>query len=773
MSSVVGGSPGDESGGDGGGDSEPLEEPVTGCFKYLGPLKALLGWKRKKKVHTKDWKTLRNERIAEERAKEEEDERLKLEKREEDRKRQEAEGDNSDDESQATEGDSLKKKGKRGKRGGEDDKDEDDGNDEIKTPAARILTKIVRGFVARRKYKRKFKAALEANEAYYGGVVKEKRARKMAISNRRAGLEAAKIFVRQYVVDLVDTSALFLVQTTAAITIQKNYRGARTRKKLAMKPAERPKKAPPTRFTPQTLRRVWARSEYAPKGGWPGRASLVVEYDFREYKDRPPKGSSFGIKTPKVHANVQDQEEMDILTTNEFSWVGLPIMVEPEVVARRKKVRRKQDLMLMEGTSPFVGPQFVSPVIPPAPAQKGIKAVKGLGWTQDMIDRRKEFDSDAKRGYHIIDPYSSAALAADLATIVKNDDFTFTKSPSKLSERERSSYGVRLGSSLEDQSVVSMSSMESSRAQRSVATNASNNTKGRGSQQDKKIGIGVWGGDLSGHDVVPASSELQARKKRTGVSDSHFTSDTAQVVQLVTPTRGYAKPLTSHKAKALAQAGLMPEQLEERLELETTRVLMDHSKTSIFEAHGKDKRLEKLRQKEIVKQKHMGFIKGHSDQKLMESDRNWEKSVKYRLIEGANKMAEEMLGEDQPEALDEDPWSRSTFKPKEKITGKSVVWKKKPAEYYSYKYQWLPQPMLKQAVLDVYPDSRAPRHVREKAFEESSLVSGAASIGSSSDRKSSRSSDASAKKGGGTGRNAKIMPSDKKARVKHPYSFSP
>ena len=136
-----------------------------------------------------------------------------------------------------------------------------------------------------------------------------------------------------------------------------------------------------------------------------------MEYDFREYKDRPPKGQSFGIKTPKVHTNVQDQEEMDVLTTNEYSWVGLPVMVEPNVVARRKRVRRKQDLMLLEGASPFVGPQFVNPVIPPAPAQKGVKAIRGLGWTEDMIDRRKEVAADSKRGYHIIDP--RAALAAD------------------------------------------------------------------------------------------------------------------------------------------------------------------------------------------------------------------------------------------------------------------------------------------------------------------------------------------------------------------------
>lgn len=732
-----------------GDESDGEDEDAPNWHKFLGPLKFLFSGKRKKKKkkQAKDWKTLRNERLAEERTKEEEDERLKLEKREEERNRLEA--DDKDD------GDD-----KAGARRNEDGEDEDD-NEEAKTPAARILTKIVRGFVARKKYKRRFIDAIKANEAYYGGVVKEKVAKKAAISNRRAGLEAAKIFVRQYVVDLIDTSALYIVQTTAATTIQCNYRGALTRKKLAMKPAERPKKAPLTRFTPQTLRRVWARNDYIPRGGWPGRASLVVEYDFREYKERPPRGQSFGIKTPKVHTNVQDQDEMDILAHNEYSWVGLPVMVEPDVVVRRKKARRKQDIMLLEGTSPFVGPQFVSPVIPPAPAQKGVKAIKGLGWREDMIDRRDVVTGDGKRAYHIVDPYSSAALAADLATIVKNDDFTFTKSPSKLGERERISYGVRLGSTLDEKSVASMSSMESSLAQISYATTASGN-KGN---KNKKIGLGVWGGEFSDHDVVLKNDTTDRAEK---ISESYFTSTEAQVVQLITPTRGYAKPLSSHKAKALSQAGLLPEQLEEHFELQTNRQLVDHSKTSVYEEHGKDRRLERLRQKEIVKQRHLGKVKTHSDQKLMENNKNWEKSVKYKLIEGANKMADEMR--DEPEAFNEDPWSRSKYKPEKVITGKSVVWKKKPAEYYKYKYQWLPQPMLKEAVLDIYPDSRAPRHVRQKLHEESSLLSSANSasiLGSEADSK--KPSGNAAK----VGRNARIAPSDQKPGVKHPYSFSP
>ena len=66
------------------GDDNDALAPAPAWHKYLGPLAVLFKAKKKKKLQ-KDWKTLRNERIAEEQAKEEEDERLKIEKREADR----------------------------------------------------------------------------------------------------------------------------------------------------------------------------------------------------------------------------------------------------------------------------------------------------------------------------------------------------------------------------------------------------------------------------------------------------------------------------------------------------------------------------------------------------------------------------------------------------------------------------------------------------------------------------------------------------------------
>jgi hypothetical protein len=763
-----------------GDDNDALAPaPAPAWHKYLGPLAVLFKAKKKKKSQ-KDWKTLRNERIAEEQAKEEEDERLKIEKREADRVLEVEEakkraamkkkkgkikkpksGDDDDEEEEEEEdkdddddhGDDGSAAGGRGQASnGDSDDDDADGGDE-KTQAARMVTKMIRGLVARKRYKKKFMKAIAANEGHYKGEVKARIARKQAISNRRTGQVAAYIFVRQYVVDLLDTSALFLVQSVAAVTLQSNFRGAITRKKLAYRPPERPSKAKLTRFTPQTIRRAWARSEFIPKGGWPGRASLVVEYDFREYKDRPPKGNTFGVKTPKVHANVRSQEELDILTENQYSWVGLPVQVEPQIVGDRNKLRRKQNLMLLEGASPFVGPQFVPPVIAPPQAQKGLTAIRGLGWREDMIDNRKVVERDGKRAYNIIDPYSSAALAADLATVVKNSDFTFTKSPSKLSERERnatlSSAVHHLGSSLEEKSVNSLSSFESS-MQQSVRTAKSGGNR----RVNGKIGLGVWDGSLTDHDKVSSTTMNE--------SVSHLTSEDAEVIQLITPTRGYPKPLSSHRTKALAQAGLLPDQLGQTFELNQRQQLIDHEKTTIFEHHGKDKRLDKMRQKELVKQKHQGRVKVHSDQNLMENDMNWKRGINYRLVEGANRLAEEL---DDSVNLDDDPWSRSTYKPKKEYTGKVVVWKKKPPEYYKYKYQWLPQTMLKQSVLDVYPDKRAPTHVRQQAYNDS--ISASQDLSRSPPRNNMRKSKV---KGG---RNAKIIPADDAAKVTHPYSFSP
>lgn len=53
---------------------------------------------------------------------------------------------------------------------------------------------------------------------------------------------------------------------------------------------------------------------------------------------------------------------------------------------------------------------------------------------------------------------------------------------------------------------------------------------------------------------------------------------------------------------------------------------------------------------------------------------------------------------------DEEMRSRNIYKPKKKIVAKVVVWPQKPLKNYRLKYTWLPQPMLHNAVNNLYYD---------------------------------------------------------------------
>ena len=56
----------------------------------------------------------------------------------------------------------------------------------------------------------------------------------------------------------------------------------------------------PLKFGMETYRRVWARSNFIPEGGWKGRLDHIA-YDMWEHADRPPAGRDFGLKTYKVN----------------------------------------------------------------------------------------------------------------------------------------------------------------------------------------------------------------------------------------------------------------------------------------------------------------------------------------------------------------------------------------------------------------------------------------------------------------------------------------
>jgi len=594
--------------------------------------------------------------------------------------RKEKEDDSEDDDEHGDENDDV-----------DDDNDEDEAKiaesrqtqlqkqeeEERKEARASVpLQSLVRGFLGRVYRRKKMAEAVLAAELYAGDEILHLANRKKGMLQSRASRVGLEHFTRCYVDDLLGNTAAYIVQRTAATLIQKNWRGHRLRKRIfvAWARARRRPKKNPSPYVPVVARRVWARKEYVPEGGWPAMKWSVITYDIHEYTDSPPVGRDFGLKTRKVQLPARAQRIKDIVTGDTNAWIGIPVNVEPVAVIQRRAVQRKQELALMEGVSPFVGPQFRPvKVKPPVPLQ-GVEAIKALGWNSKMIDRRAP-PPTGKRAYKVIDPYSNAALAADLATVTLqakgDDDDGSSHSIGKL---------PRLGSSLEQRSVGSLKSFEgTSRTQQSFGS--------------KVLGIGmrVWTGGLDNNAAIHVPGQptngtsFRFRTDRMEI----LTHETGKVVQLVTPIRGSVKPLSSKHQAALRQAKLLPEDLEEQYALEQLRAHPDAGNTR------KDKERRRKRAEAAAKEI------------AMQDPTKWTQTVRGRLRIAASSLADEMRTQQEPLlTVDEDPWSRSTYTAKQELPSKVLVWPKQPKQSYTVKYSWLPQTMVRDAALSVYDDIR-------------------------------------------------------------------
>ena len=526
--------------------------------------------------------------------------------------------------------------------------------------AAVVAQKLVRCFLAQVHFQQRMREAIAIAEEFVSDQTTQLKMKKREKLEKRAGRVAHEQFTRCYVDDLLSNTSLYLVQRIAAIMLQKNWRGHRVRLRfhLNWSKAMRPPRKPVSKFTPQQARRVWARKEYVPDGGWPALKWSVIEYDIHEHADRAPKGRDFGIKTRKVELPAKLQRNKDIVMSDSNAWVGIPVNVEPSVVFERRALRLKQELSLLEGVSPYVGPQFQSVKIKPQPALKGLAAIRALGWTEKMIDRTIPPPS-GKRAYSVIDPYSSAALAADLATVA-------AAKPSKDSSNDKK----YLGSSLDDYSVASLD------AEVTVP-----GTQG-------SVGMGVWRGGLEAKNSVPMPGD----GGKAGESLRLLTRTSGSVVQLVTPIRGSVKPLSSKHKAALRQARLLPESLEEQYALE--RIRADGVQNATLSKAARRKKRDKAVAREVA----------------MHDPSKWTETVGGQLRVAAFTLASDLKEDRAPfEAVDDDPWSRSTYMPKEDLPSRVLVWPKKPKQSYKVKYSWLPQKMVKSAAVNVYSDLRQER----------------------------------------------------------------
>jgi hypothetical protein len=134
---------------------------------------------------------------------------------------------------------------------------------------------------------------------------------------------------------------------------------------------------------------------------------------------------------------------------------------------------------------------------------------------------------------------------------------------------------------------------------------------------------------------------------------------------------------------------LLPENLEEQYALEEVRA--EGAKNASLPKTVRRKKSHKAMAKTIA----------------MHDPSKWTETVGGQLRVAAFNLASDMKEDRAPfQAVDEDPWSRSTYLPKAELPSRVLVWPKKPKQSYKVKYSWLPQNMVKNAAVSVYKDLR-------------------------------------------------------------------
>ena len=204
--------------------------------------------------------------------------------------------------------------------------------------AATRIQSLARKLVGQRLAFEQWQRAKAASDAYWAEVA---RIEAMALAARRT----REAFIRQYVADVTDTAALFIVQTAAAVCIQRYFRGWNVRRKIV--PPKKPRKywlrrqgARP-RFEKPTYRRVWARTEYEPEGGWPALdvfAKLDYDVNLWQYAEQVPRNDAVGLRTIKAPLGALNLKDDFVLCSRNKAWVGVPVYLGPNKSKKAQSV---------------------------------------------------------------------------------------------------------------------------------------------------------------------------------------------------------------------------------------------------------------------------------------------------------------------------------------------------------------------------------------------------------------------------------------------------
>ena len=390
------------------------------------------------------------------------------------------------------------------------------------------------------------------------------------------------------------------IHTTHVHSTQALYRGYRTRKRYNLKRLLRRPKLRPTRITSAMARRVWARAEFEPKGGWPGMRTSVLEYDLFEHADRPPSGRDYGVKTYKVVASARSRREEQVLRADGGAWVGLPVHLEPHELYARRRREQQPATMLLHGTTPYREHRTVKLRSPPR--LQGLALLKSLGWRDDLVDRETPVVPPAQRtGYQMVNPletHKSAQSVDSLSLPGALHKRMNPRPPSPAAARganastasSQATVGgsgsnlAPLGSLLQ----APVSELIPPRAvvpgynaspTRSVWTSQSINDNsvllpdvlpgdgaagvgagGSGSAGGGGSSSRTWGGGLGQGSGVAAGGSTSSAS--AAMSSTFLPAPaSATVTRLVTPLRGALKPVPSWHRAALAQHDLLPAQV--------------------------------------------------------------------------------------------------------------------------------------------------------------------------------------------------------------------
>lgn len=545
--------------------------------------------------------------------------------------------------------------------------------------AATIIQSIIRRFLSKYKRRRQWKEAVKAADKFIVMKVEEK---KQKASNRRAGQKMFELFVKTYVIDLLQTGRVFILQNACTLKIQCLYRGYIIRKKFSLGKVNRRKRAPPkkSRITAEMARRVWARTEFEPAGrGWPSgiKHQKVLQYDMNEYADKPPHGRDFGLKTFKVVASARTSKEKEVICEDPGAWVGIPVHIEPFRTWKQRERERRTQFMLLMANTPYA--EHRSVVLPKKPKPHGLELMKALGWHDGMVDKELEVVPRKSRAeYIMVNPVDSHKVADIMDgmylpdALHKRMNTRSTGSPPPNSRRASQTFATLGGLSLD--AAFSTTSTQSASLPR---------------QKSSPNRDGWTSANINSHSFVLPSAEPSTEDKSNILSAP---SGIAKATRLVTPIRGAIKPLSSAHRAALQQHQLLPEQVQ--------KAAMRTKRQGFEDSHWKHTAWGKLKQKaEELARKEQGLEEAR------------------KLDEGST----DSLSESLQKALSADPWTRRLYRPKLLVPCRIDAFPVRTKKHFKIRYSWLPQPLVKTAAHTMLTDVRRRERMRMDEEEEASL----------------------------------------------------